>query len=236
MNKRILIIGNTDGLPGVKIDIANYQKFFKSEYGGGWLEFEFVIKTDPSLIELSLTLSRLKQLNLDYLIVIFSGHGGQDRETVLELNSSGEAITESALKYLAPRQLNIFDCCRSFPSPQVETRLNERFTKAFSAATGTREKFEKRIMQAIPQQASLYSCSIGEVSHDTATGGVYSRHLIDAATSSINEFQLVGTAHNTAAVLTKNEFRDQNPEAVLVKSLSSQQLIIGIDPNYSKLI
>jgi len=225
MQKRILIIGNNDGLPGVKVDIENYKIFFKSQYGGNWHDNEIIEKLNISKLELITLLKSLKNLSLNYLIVIFSGHGGQERETILELNSHGEYISESELKNLAYRQLNIFDCCRCYSQPILESKTTElRLKNLFS----TREKYEKRIMEAVHQQASLYACSIGESANDTAKGGAYSKNLIAAAISETNEYTLVGHAHQVASILTSIEFKNQHPEAILPKCLSSQQLILGI--------
>lgn len=233
MNKRILVIGNTDGLPGVKVDLLNYCSFFKSPVGGNWEDGEIIALPNPTKSALLETIVKLKIANLDYLIVIFSGHGGQERETVLEINSAGETINDSVLKNIAIRQLNIFDCCRSFPQYVTEGAKAMTFSEGGTVGS-TRIKFERRIMQAIPQQVSLYSCSIGQVSHDTTKGGLYSTNLIDSAKKFTSEYQLVGQAHETAAALTIAQTLDkpinqrQNPEAHLLRCLSSQQLIIGV--------
>jgi hypothetical protein len=233
MNKKILLIGNTNGLPGVKIDIANYTRFFKSLYGGNWLDTEIEPKLNPSKLELELVLSQYRSQSLDFAIVVFSGHGGQERETVLEINDKGDTVSESSLKNLANRQITIFDCCRAFPQVTVENKLNERMLKAFSAQVNTRAKYEKRIMEAIPQQISLYACAIGECANDTSSGGAYSKHLISRAYDLNTEFKLVGNTHEEAAVLTRREFPSQNPDAILPRCFSSQQLIFSINPDYS---
>jgi len=235
MKKRILLIGNTHGLPGVPVDLANYRKFFKSQYGGGWMDFEIETETNPSVTKLALTVSKIVALKLDYAIVVFSGHGGQERETILEINGNGDTVPESLLKGIAERQLNIFDCCRAFSEPVIEIKLNERFTKSFAATTNTREQYELRIMQAIPQQVSLYACSIGEVSYDSPNGGVYSKHLLSVSAQVDSSYKLVGNAHEEATVLTKREKPTQNPDGILPRCLSSQQLIIGIKPTINVL-
>lgn len=236
MKKHILIIGNNEGLPGVKIDIENYNQFFMSPFGGNWFPNEINVKLNPTKSELSAELNRLKGMSLDYLIVIFSGHGGQERETILELNPRGETIGESDLKYLATRQLNIFDCCRCYPMSLNESALFKVLSKAFTGIN-TREKFEKRILQAVPQQVDLYSCSINEISNDTSDGGVYSKYLIQSAKNIVDNFKLIGNAHQEAFDLTMGYNlglpidKQQHPEAVLPRCLSSQQLIISVKPN-----
>jgi len=229
MEKRILIIGNTNGLPGVKVDIESYKTFFKSAYGGDWYGNEIIVKVDTSKTELKTELNNLKAKSLDYLIVIFSGHGGQERETVLELNANGECINESELKNLAHRQLNIFDCCRVYPEKFTKSIINEIELRTFSF-TNTRERYERRIMEASRQQVSLYACAIGECAHDTAKGGAYSKNLLASSSIVQTDYKLVGVAHEEASAMTSKEFPDQHPEADLVRLLSSQQLIIAIKP------
>jgi hypothetical protein len=240
MEKRILLFGNDEGLPGVKVDMKNYKQFFKSPVGGNWLDIEINTLINPTKKELVDWLSLYKNLSLDYLIVIYSGHGGQERETLLEINPKGELIGESELKHIAKRQLNVFDCCRCYPESLHESFQLEALAKSFSAFN-TRQIFEKRILQAIPQQVSLYSCAIGEISNDTKEGGIYSQTFLMSARQIHDEYKLIGTTHIEAAEktieITKHlpKEKHQHPEAILPKCLSSQQLIISINPSNSTL-
>lgn len=235
MNKRILLIGNDKGLPGVKVDLANYRNFFKSPYGGNWYDTEITEMLNPTKIKLKSALEIFKFTSLDYFIVIFSGHGGQERETILELNSQGETIGESELHDIACRQLNIFDCCRCYPEPISKGLQLEALEKLFTEFN-TRSKFEKRISESVHQQVLLYACSIGEYSYDTSDGGIYSQYLLKAANNIVGDFKLLGTAHDEASIKTiektKNStiYDPQNPEAILPRCLTSQQLIIGVNP------
>jgi hypothetical protein len=235
MRKKILIIGNDEGLPGVKMDIRSYQAFFKSAVGGNWYDSEIETQLNPVKRDLLSKLSEFKRISLDYLIVYFSGHGGQERETMLELNRNGELIAASDLIDIASRQLTIYDCCRCYPEvKQARQLLDEAFAE-FSGYN-TREKFEKRIMESYPQQIQLYACSVGEYSNDTPNGGVYSQFLLQSASNIDSEYKLVGTAHMEATELTVQNNRNlpakqqQHPDSLIPKVLSSRQLIIGINP------
>ena len=214
MQKKILMIGNDSGLPGVKVDIINYTAFFKSPIGGNWYDSEIEIKRNPAKKDLIKRLSELKNLGLDFMIVYFSGHGGQDRETLLELNSEGEVINDSELHNIGKKQITIYDCCRSYPEEKrAALQLDEAYAEF--AEYDTRAKYEKRIMQAIPQ---------------------YSKYLLQSAKNIESEYKLVGAAHAEAAELTIDYCKylpkenKQLPDAILPKCLSSQQLIIGINP------
>ncbi|MFI4919952.1 MAG: caspase family protein [Legionellales bacterium] len=236
MKRKAILLGNTDGLPGVKIDMERFSSFLKSDAGGAWLGSELEIFQDIAKAKLMSKIIDWKRGAFDYVIVLFSGHGGQIRETVLELNKTGEQIEESTLRSIASRQLTIFDCCRSLLQITTESLTMDRTFAAFAKSqSNVRMRYDVRIMEAIPQQVQLYSCSIGEVSYDTQDGGVYLKNLLQAATNQISEFKLVGSAHQEAIEPTlrysRNEKHgDQNPAAVLPKCLSAQQLIISIKP------
>jgi len=229
MEKRILLIGNDEGLPGVKVDIENYKNFFKSSIGGAWLDSELIPKLNVSRFDLLKEIQRLKLQSLDYLVVIFSGHGGQKRETVFELNPSGETLNESEIRHICNRQLNIFDCCRAYPQRLFEGTIYKAVSETLTDFT-TRRKYENRILESIHQEVLLYACSIGEVANDTSQGGVYSKYLIQSSKPTNTKYRLVGSAHQAASVLVTNDFPNQHPDSVLPRCLSEQQLIIGINP------
>jgi hypothetical protein len=236
MKKKAILLGNTEGLPGVKIDLERFSSFLKSDRGGAWRADELEIYQDISKAKLVGKIIDWKKAAYDYVIVMFSGHGGQIRETVLELNKDGEEIEESALRSIATRQLTIYDCCRSFPQMTSESLLAENtFAAYMKSESKVRARYEKRIMDAIPQQVRLYSCSVGEVSYDTKDGGVYLKNIIQAAANISGEFKLIGMAHQEAEEPTLRHSQSENdgeqhPEAVLPKCLSSQQLVISIKP------
>jgi len=230
MEKRVLLIGNDEGLPGVKVDIENYKRFFKSPIGGAWLDSEFITKLNVSRLDLLKEIQRLKIQSLDYLIVIFSGHGGQMRETVFELNPNGDKLNESEIRNICNRQLNIFDCCRAYPQRLFEGSVYKAVTETLTDFT-IRRKFENRILESIHQEVLLYACSIGEVANDTSQGGVYSKYLIQSSIPlTKTKYRLVGSAHQAASLLVTNDFPKQHPDSVLPRCLSEQQLIIGINP------
>lgn len=229
MEKRILLIGNTDGLPGVKVDLLNFKKYFRSQKGGDWFENEILTLPDPSRNELMTKINQLKYLNLDFLIVIFSGHGGQKIETILEINENGDKINESELYNISKRQITILDCCRAYPQ-QISDGISERIlNKAFSAHYSTREKYEKRILQASYQQVKIYACQKGQCSIDTSEGGVYSKNLLKVVKEDSSDFILLSRAHQLASLYVENAYPSQKPEIEIPRLLTDQQLIFGIN-------
>lgn len=233
MKRRALLIGNSNGLPGVQIDLKNIQSFLYSKQGGAWNVDEIFTLPNATKEELEEHVYRVKVNNTDYCIVYFSGHGGFQRQTILEL-SDKSIIHENLLFNLASRQLTIFDCCRCIV-PEAIFESAALSTESINFADSDREyfrrKYSTRIMQAIPQQAKLYSCSVDEISNDEERkGGVYTQALLEAT----KYYQTVGEVHQFAGRLidsrwnsTHSESEQQHPDAVLPKCLTSQQLIIS---------
>jgi hypothetical protein len=239
MNRKALLIGNSNGLPGVKIDILHWQLFLMSTIGGNWLSSEIDIEMNPSKNSLLYKIETMKN-RFDFVVVVFSGHGAYSKSTILEINNKEEFISENDLKNIASRQISVFDCCRGLVS--LQDSINEsvkNYTTKGQTFSDVRKDYETRIMQAIPQQVSLYACSIGEYAYDSNDGGYYTKNFLKSTDLFVDNqrFLTVGMAHQAGAIRTSNEVKEkengiQNPDAFLPKCLSSQQLIISINPYY----
>jgi len=238
MRRKAILIGNTSGLEGVNIDLISFDRFLKSDHGGAWENDEIEIFKNPSKAFLLGRIGQIKTDKPDYAIVMFSGHGGQIRETILEINGNEEQIPESALFDLSQRQLNIFDCCRCVPET-IEKAADSRMKLASFTESNKlmiRARYNNRIREAIPQLSRLYSCAIGQSSYDSPSGGIYLNNLINSAIQITSAFKTVGVAHEEAAgptflsSMTKPHGL-QKPESILPKCLTSQSLIISLNPN-----
>lgn len=237
MKRRALLIGNTRGLPGVQTDIQKTRAFLGSDVGGDWLPSEIAELKNPSRLELLGHIELLKSESVDYALVLFSGHGGHAHQTVLELNANGETIAESELWNIAPRQITIYDCCRALVGEQVvKSFAMDSLTESFVRRNDVRARYEARIMQAMPQQVRLYACSVSQSAYDFGNGAVYLGHLLSSAAAITPglSFKTVESAHEQACPLTAvtalREGYQQNPDAVLPKCLTQQQLILAIRP------
>jgi Caspase domain len=238
MKRKALLIGNNHGLPGVKIDLKKFEAFLLSDIGGGWLASEIEVISNPSKSHLANRIDAAKLQKHDYTIVLFSGHGGHARRTILELNQYGESIEDIQLHEISTRQITIHDCCRSITQPIFES-TPARSAEAMSRKlhSDVRQRYERRIMQATPQQVKLYSCSIGQVAYDTKDGGIYTSNLL-ASARAITGYQLdktIGVAHQESIEPTQRLSKEiggteQTPDAVIPKCLSQHQLILSIHP------
>ena len=77
MKKVALIIGSPAGtLQGAYYDLKNYVNYFKSPTGGTWQDYEIIPLENPTKARL---LNTIKKISADYVLTIFSGHGGTSR-------------------------------------------------------------------------------------------------------------------------------------------------------------
>ncbi len=233
VKRKAILIGNTTGLPGVKHDIERFGRFLQSNRGGAWLPAEMQVMIRPPIAELKNAIVQTRLSRPDYLIVLFSVHGGYLRSTQLQINRSpNELIDERELHELAPRQLNIYDCCRDLMTESLQKSESVFAALSLDSAYGVRQKYDDRIMQAAEQQASLYSCSVGESSIDTGEGALYLTELLASArtVTHSNPFLTVGEAHEYAIEQLEKKKATQNPDSRLGKFLTSRQLILAMNP------
>ena len=247
MKRIALLIGNSGGLPGVNLDIANWKKFLVSDKGGLWYENEIQILMNPEKIALLSCIKDIGKSSPDFAIIVFSGHGAYQRSmsTVLEINKQGEMIDENNLIGIAPRQISVFDCCRGALLEELLEPQNpvQIFLEDGVMQLNIRSYYDDRMMKAMPQQICLYSCSVGESAMDTARGGIYTDNLLRCSSSFQNGecYKLVEEAHNEASYWTRTAAltsynHTQHPDSIFkTKFLPAQQLIIGINPKCFKL-
>lgn len=232
MNRYALLFGNTNGLKGVQKDLYNFKKFLMSDVGGAWYEKEIFVKENVSKSWLLENIEILRKAKLDYLIIYFSGHGGSIRnEDFIELNKDGERIKFTKLEKIATRQLNIYDCCRASVDDEL-VKSSENFSRIDESVDNlnVRKIYERRILQAAPQQMSLYSCSEGEYSQDTSEGGLYTFNFIKSARKLINTEKTVIQAHSEAEKFVNLSNSAQTPDYKMEKLQPYKQLIISINP------
>ncbi len=238
MKRKALLIGNSNGLPGVKKDILKWQSFLMSNTGGKWFSSEIDINMNPTKASLMSKIEEIKN-KYDFVIVMFSGHGAYSKGTILEINDKDEYIYENDLKNIAPRQISVFDCCRALVTQDSISESLRTFSIKDQAISNIRQAYETRIMMSNPQQISLYACSIGESAYDSNDGGYYTKNFLESTNIFIDgqPFSTVGIVHGASAAKTTFEVKEkenkiQRPDAFLPKCLSSQQLIISINPKY----
>ncbi len=241
MKKHIIIISSNDASVGTPTDVRNYTDFFTSAYGGYWDESEIENLDNMTASELQGRLEEIKLINYDYLICIFTGHGGMDDsqpETILKL-ASGDKLAEHHLHKLARRQLTILDCCREYEGRGVLITESVKRGYVKSAASVTfrkyvREKYEESIMNALEAQYVLYACPLGDESYGNSEwGGHFSHALIEGSVGRCTEmedrFLTINEAFSIAEEICCNHpTHPQSPIAFLPECSQDRSLIWAI--------
>ena len=236
MKKRIVMIGNTNNLRGVPVDLATYNSFFTSPIGGNWCREEIDLLWNPTRRSLFRQIVEIENADYDYVITIFSGHGFEEGdETVLVLNGRGETITLNDLMNLSPRQLLIIDCCRiRMLLLSADFVLEETESTMLSMSHDPiRQAYEERIRDSIPQEVILFACDEGERAFDSPDGGEYSQYLLAAAqmaTRSRSPFISVSDAHYKAVSMMRQDFSlMQHPQILQPHCATHRQLPFAVN-------
>ena len=182
MKKKILMIGNTDGLPGVPVDIDAYYSFFTSPIGGAWCDDEIDIMLNPTQRCVFNKIVEIEESRYDYVITIFLGHGAEmDYGTILKINER-EVIGLHHLMNLSPKQIIIAECCRKpVQMPADLAFANAGATMLSMSRDPIRQAYEDRIRDCPPQKIILFACDTDEKAKGSSDGGRYSSYLLQAA-------------------------------------------------------
>lgn len=238
MEKMAIIFGNKNGLPSVEKDCNRIEDFLRSPLGGCWIDDEILyLPFEITADELNEIIVSIKQLNLDYVFVYFSGHGGsRDKHTVLEINSKEEQIELRELLHLSKRQLTIVDCCR-YPC-DMPSEEDFSFTKSIKEESSSitpfiRKAFDNRLLQAFPQSVVVYSCSDGEYSDDLGNGSRFTNALLKSLYATNDKFKVVSDVYIESSKLTSESSNyTQNPRLCMPKISTQYQIPLTINPSY----
>lgn len=232
MRKKLLIISNNHGLPGVKKDVLRIKQYFKSVTGGLWNDNEIEEAPDESRYNLTNRLLRIRDENHDYLIIYFSGHGDWKRQTNLYLNSAEESIPENYLNGLAARQLSIFDCCRGVEDSSYSLSDLALFSEkrlSLKEFNYYREQYDYRILRSrVGTHIKLYSCTIGQLSQENIYGGVYTTELIRSAINSKpGEIDPI-VLQNAVSIKVHFDYPNQLPDYDTPRIPEDERVVFGI--------
>jgi len=235
MKKKILMIGDTSDLHGVSVDIRSYYDFFTSPVGGNWHHNEIETLRSPSRRLLYKKLDEIERADYDYVITIFSGHGKESiNGTILVINGEADTIDAEDLANLSPRQLSIFDCCRSYAAMPADTQG----TVLSMSSDPIRKAYEQKIQDSPPQGIYLFACCEGETAKDSDVGGRYSVYLLSAVRMmlavSCSPFISVDEVHDKAeALMSQAEtLTPQHPEMLCSRRSTRRCLPLAVNPHY----
>lgn len=245
MRKKILIISNPGArgadnyCEGVHKDVENYKKFFMSPDGGNWYSDEIECMEQPlkSMVQKKL----LEMSNLDFSIIIFTGHGySKGENTYIELvpaNSLENDMCVTELKQLNQKRLIIVDCCRKRlePTSEMNEAYLEHIEKSFSIHRNTRVIYEKLIRRLDIMNIVMYACDWDETSgDDSRKGGYYTSSLLKVCSECIKQhkddfwswYLSAPKAHEMSKPYVKKLKSDQNPQIEKPRSREYLPLLI----------
>lgn len=238
MKRKALIIGNTRGNLGQSEDVGHFVGFLHSEEGGAWELHpdELKVLLNPSKEKVLSLIRQYKAEQLDFFMFVFSGHGGFSRlenDTLIELSGNArDDIYERDILRVAPRQLNILDCCRSY-YPETMEKLsmlleNRQMTNlARNSRQHARKVYDALVMRSCPAQISLYACAVGQsASGYDKKGGVFSNALLDMTSFKASEglYTVEEAFARAKQTVLSNPEEDQIPTARLPRCLRDQRL------------
>lgn len=219
MNKRVLIIANNDTKIGADADIANYRQFFCSKEGGCWNPEEILDIYAPTAQELWAYVGRHGLAELDYLIAIFSGHGGYDKKAnkttlCLRGDTTGldACISDKELSSIADRQLTIIDSCRAWDDEEASAMVKSaRSILSEANMRGLfRAAYEDQIRSVFDDddgRLTLYACEIGQsTAGEKNVGGDFSlalqnyRYISSKATCYPSFYRSIGNAFDAVSL------------------------------------
>jgi hypothetical protein len=228
MTRKAIMIGSpgpkntVNYLKGVDADLHHFVSFLKSPIGGSWEGHEIEDLSDCTLENL---MDIIQEINTDYLLVYFSGHGHQDlKETIIALKTTETISITNLISFIkASKALIILDTCRKGIHDEYESFTGPEYLsfKSTLIQPNTREKFMNILAESHDGIAIAYACSVGEISNDTELGGDYTYSLLKTSLewyeSQNNESVLSIKGANDLAhqyLKFKSNF-DQNPQIVM---------------------
>lgn len=262
MNRKLFLIidhGTDPVLKGVDKDKINYLNFFKSNYGGAWEDDEIEVCEDNFSLA-KITIEKLKclrtQATLDYILIVFCGHGGETPGGELYYEFKPDSFTtlselKSAVRRI--RCLFIADSCRGIERLADGGRLI-MFSAVNEAHINNNERKISRQMyndavMSVPQGTFTagFAASRSQYANEGRLGGIYSSNLMHIAESIIsrlgtmdhrypnNEIVSFISAHEEASDIVNSKTGGvQIPDYCTIRHKSQYPFIVY--PDYQRLL
>lgn len=165
-------------LRGVRADLITFKNYLLSKRGGEWYTDEVTIINDPNPVRLLMLLS---QVEADYVLIYFSGHGFTEKDTGARrlCCSGGTIIDESLIAGRAKRVLLINDVCRTFVGAsigRIESDDPEYFN--FTGPEDFRLLFDQAIHASPYTKIIVHGVQPGLPASDTTSGGAFTQGLL----------------------------------------------------------
>lgn len=239
MKRKAILIGNTRNLAATPLDLLKAASLLMSNKGGAWNRDEIVYMPDQDACSIIEMINKIRDEKNDYVIVYFTGHGGLQSDTIVEVNPKNELLKENYFFGIAERQLNILDCCRTVQTSPLNIYSSKRGMSPMEMKLrdNVRVEYEDLVMKADPQLVRLYSCSEGESSYPSASGSYYTNNLMECARELLMNDDIVSVhkCHDAASIKTAIEVKrdlkqEQHPAIIPTKCLAQAELPFCFNP------
>lgn len=177
LQRQAIIIHANDEKIGTKKDFQNMYNFLRSPLGGSWNSNEISEELSRQCV-----INKIRQITeeIDYLFIVFTGHGSIDKNNEYHLKVSDGIITlNELLKAKAKRKTIIIDSCRSY-SEEVSS-YTQIVSENLNLINNTRTIFDDAISVTQNGLNILYSASKGQFSRGGENGGLYLNSLLKSA-------------------------------------------------------
>lgn len=200
-------------------DAENYYKFLTSDCGGKWDKNEIIIKKNISTSD---AVELVESMNADYTFTVFSGHGGistEDNKLYLEFIDGD--LPSSIFRNLSKRQTIIFDTCRTYFTPGLQSindSLYSSFEKAELRISNARQIFDNYLKMCDEGIIRLYASTENQAADGDEDGSYFSSALINSAkdwaryTSTNNILNLFQVFSLAEKEIESYEFATQKPK------------------------
>lgn len=227
-------------LPGTAMDVKNWRDYLMSPLGGEWIDRdEIQCFYEPDLETIRAFLQAYKD---DYVLMLFSGHGGEAPigrggalERIVCLNRNELSVPA---REICPLNLGtaIFDCCRTSDEDTASIEklgfANDRMIAVNESRLNYFTQLRNRNLRNVFQRAletdprgvvQMCACSSNETAKERhergMNGGVYSTLLIKGAqlwnrTSSPEPVYYTDDAHAFAKRMIPRYASGQHPEYI----------------------
>jgi hypothetical protein len=170
--RKAIIIGSPGGyrnlkfLPGVSIDLENYNNYLQSKPGGQWDVNEIKILLDPTSEDVNKEITTAKQ---DYIFINFSGHGFTDIASEAQyICLKDKDVPVGKLVSSATKQTIVIDSCREYSTHLAENLRLELILEAklFVDKKDTRTIFDSAIIKSPEGIILVNSASLNQSAGD----------------------------------------------------------------------
>lgn len=193
MSRRAILIAAADAIPercipGATKDIEDFHEYLRSPLGGAWIP-NHEIWTFYDRDDLAVLGAIAATTDVDYTMVVFSGHGGHTDPN--DLTTSTVRFTEKTypVSQLIPHSKKytvIADSCRYYAEKKPLIAEHLKYHVKIASSQSTTENFRdvyQEILRRTPVGGNVvFACDVGELAGvDDAIGSYFIQTLIAQA-------------------------------------------------------